>query len=131
MSPDGKEIVLLTQNGRIVRVDAVTLSVLSATNPLGGSQWYLQSAAVLNDGNVLVAAGTSNSSSLYLFNLITQTFTPVANSGINLDISLMYVSTSGDGSHSLSSGINSIYSYDAGTGSLSTISNSYSRRTTN
>jgi hypothetical protein len=62
MSPDGKEIFQITQDNRILRLDAVTLSVLSATT----SPYQLLAAGVLNDGNVLIGVGALNGTSLYL-----------------------------------------------------------------
>jgi hypothetical protein len=126
MSPDGKEIVLLTQNNRILRLNAVTLAVLSATAPLTVYPANLQTAAVLNDGNVLVGAGTSTSSNLYLFNLPAQSFTLIPNSAVNM--SLSSINVAGDGSHAIlkydnssTPGSNGLYSYDAGTGMFAPI----------
>ena len=125
LSPDGKEIVLLMFNDSILRLDAVTLAVLSTTNPLSTFPQHLQAAAVLNDGNVLVSVGelsysTPGTSSLYLFNLLTQSFTPVANSSLNMAVSSINVA--GDGRRALLQYSNgSLSAYDAETGQFATI----------
>lgn len=126
LSPDGKEIVLSTQDDRLMRLDANSLNVLSVTNPLTTYPTTLRSIAVLNDGNVLVATGGSSSTSLSLFNLSTRTLTPLANGDVGLMLSS--IRTTGDGSRALlrydnyfSPASNNLYSFDAGTGQFAPI----------
>lgn len=118
MSPDGKEIVLLTQDHKVVRVDAVTLAVLSETGPKTET---LKAAVALNDGNVLIGTELVGFNSLYQFDLPNQFYGFISNS--TLVMPLLYINASGDGSHAILRYDNtgtaygsSWYSYDAGTG---------------
>jgi hypothetical protein len=119
-SPDGKEIVIGTQDDRLMRLDAASLNVLSATAPLTVYPSGLESLAVLNDGNVLVASGTSFATELTLFNLKTQTFTSLTNG--NLDKGLASISVPPDGSRAvLKFQDESLHVFDAGTGQLTAV----------
>lgn len=121
MSPDGKEIVLLTQdsiNSYIVKVDAVTLSVLSVMGPV----WNRQAAAVMDDGNVLTGINMYGAF-LYSLDLSSQpnSFLPIDNT--NVAMPLLSINASGDGSRAILKYDNSatpassgVYSFDAGTG---------------
>lgn len=120
MSPDGKEIVLLTQDNRIVRVDAVTLAELSAMGPLAAAP---QAAVAMNDGNVLVGAYSYGYTVLHQFDLVNQPngYIPIANTSVNMLLSSIHIS--GDGSRAILNydNLNGLYSYNAGTGAFAPI----------
>jgi hypothetical protein len=126
MSPDGREVVVNTSDNRIVRLDAVTLAVITVTDPLTVYPSDLRSSIVTNDGNVLVSVGTTGEAQLYRYNLLNQTFTVL--SGSTVYMSNSSGGASGDGSRAILkydnslTGANNVYTYNAGSGQFSPVS---------
>ncbi len=109
MTPDGKEIVLLTQDYKIVRVDAVSLTELSASGSYAGNPTV---AAVMNDGEVLMRRP-------YSMNAVNLPWTSITASGDGSRAILRYDNSATPTSSSL-------YSFDAGTGIYTAITPSIS-----
>jgi hypothetical protein len=122
LSPDGTELIRTAPDGRLYRLDPVTLAVLSSVDPFpsrghGSLSWL----AFADDGGGIGSAWWGDGSILlYRYDMLTQTFTPLSFQTYMYD---RQISASADGHTLVLSSPGSMadertYIYDASTGAL-------------
>jgi hypothetical protein len=125
LSPDGTELIQTGAGTLLVRLDPVTLAVLSSVGVTSswGSNWA-RLIAFANDGGAIGNGGSALSSgetSLYRYDMLTQAVTPVS---FQSPMRYRQIVASADGDTLLllnyqgSSTDKRVYTYDASTGAL-------------